>query len=1062
MKKLILISTMLLLLAGACFLGSKKQLQQPRQADGIIRGYVYADVTNTKQVQEHVFLPDVTVTVKDGAGATVDVVQTKLDGSYQTKHIKNGKYRICLSKNGFIESCYDDSIVYASNHPGPLKLNYNRDNFIWGSVKLRDGSAGYYHQQVFGVDIYTKVNVKTATVSTTTRCNVYGYYLIPGVSPRDKGDITAKCENSIISATLGGQPRIDMVFRNSNPQITSVLAYNDAGRSLLRAHTGKKVKLVAVTKDAENNALHYKWIPFGDFPGFVSQDAPQVEWQLPAKAGKYEMDLMVFDRLGGVSYRNYTVVAGDGTVNFSGTVSSIDGSGRIPNALIRVNGKYSTTADAKGYFSIKVPENDNEAYVLNVIKAGYSLFSKVYFNEAVQKEYKLVPSTTQTFDPTGDIAITEGSDKFTHLKGNEGRRNPAHLFIPKNSIVDSSGRHVTTQVTVSVRSIDITDPTVQMPGNYGAVSDGKPVRLESFGAVDVQVRDKAHPETKYNLADTSHASLFIPILASQQGVAKSNIPLWDYNETTGTWEKVGGAQIEKQSFTADKVAVPYYKGITNKFSVLNADFEFTSGTYIVLKDNPSNSVFSHAGPISIKLFAPQASGGVVQGFHVIDNLTVGDLNSGNGLPVVNLPANTVITVQIISNGTVINTINPRTGPVIPGSVSCCPPPSPTPPYDPTAEAVFMLPDNLTLAQAQLDQFLTAEQNLNGSTDADNYYTLIGAYTYTSSGNPSPHHITFDEWKAKNEYNAVDGSGDVNSVYFNAGDLAFWRGMHQKTAASGKISYYVSNFTTDVDCINNVNAIATVCMEYAPLVAGGGNVNVTKFYVFNGTGNLVNAANLDGNPVNGLKFIPGLCITCHGGNANLDYSSFANSGALQTYFNGHVAEVPNYLPFDAKSFFYSTASGYIRTDQEDHIRLLNNTVLSTQTTTAITGFINAAYNSNSNSSGQGFIDNAVVDVGGASNTWNTTTLVNTVNPSHFYVDVVGTSCRTCHIARTDPNIWFDTKAKFIAKSFTINLFVCPATPNRFMPNSKVTYQNFWTSEAPKRYEEVGKLINQPCN
>ena len=796
MKKITLVSILFTLVIVISFLITcKPQKQLSKQSDGVIRGYVYSDVSSDNRKEEHIFLPDVTVTIKDINGAVADQVQSKLDGSYTTKHLKFGKYKICFSKNNFILSCYDANVEYASNHPGPLKLNFNTENYIWGTVLLKDGSPGFYNQQVFDVKIDTKVSALTAAGTSETRCNIYGYYIIPNINPKEKGEIKANCESSEISATLNGRRRIDLIFRNSNPVINSIVAFNETGRSLLRTNPNKKIKLVADVKDAENNSLHYKWRPFGNFPGFVSPDAPEVQWELPSTNGKYEMDLMVFDNFGGVSYKSYSIVAGDGSVSFSGTVTNIDGSGNIPNALIRVNGLYSTTTDAKGYFFFRVPENDKERYVLNVIKPGYSLFSKIYMNGAVQKVYKLVSSTTETFNPATDIQLTEKSDKYTKFGDNKERRSPARLAIPKNSIVDSAGNLVTVPVTVSIRSIDITNPNGQMPGNFGGVKDGQNVRLESFGAVDVQVRDKANPNIKYNLATTAQAELDMPILSSQLSKATANISFWDYNETTGMWEPIGSAVRNGN----------YYRGVTNKFSVLNADFEFTNGTYIVLKDNPSNSVFSHPGPISIKLFAPQSGGGVIQGFHIIDNLQPGDVV--DGMPVVNLPANTVITVQIISNGTIINTLNPRTGPVVPGSVGCCPPPTPLPPYDPTVEQVFMLPTNIALAQNQLDRFLTAIENPNGVTDANNYYDFIGASNYTKDVNGNTvaaHPITFAEWKAKNGYIA-DGTGDVNAVYFNAGDLGFWRGMHQKTF-NGTTSFYVSNFATDVDAIfNNVFA-----------------------------------------------------------------------------------------------------------------------------------------------------------------------------------------------------------------------------------------------------------------
>ena len=61
--------------------------------------------------------------------------------------------------------------------------------------------------------------------------------------------------------------------------------------------------------------------------------------------------------------------------------------------------------------------------------------------------------------------------------------------------------------------------------------------------------------------------------------------------------------------------------------------------------------------------------------------------------------------------------------------------------------------NQEQARAQLNQFLTAEANPNGATDADNYYTFIGASNYTKDVNGNTvaaHPITFAEWTKDNQ------------------------------------------------------------------------------------------------------------------------------------------------------------------------------------------------------------------------------------------------------------------------------------------------------------------------
>jgi hypothetical protein len=189
---------------------------------------------------------------------------------------------------------------------------------------------------------------------------------------------------------------------------------------------------------------------------------------------------------------------------------------------------------------------------------------------------------------------------------------------------------------------------------------------------------------------------------------------------------------------------------------------------------------------------------------------------------------------------------------------------------------------------------------------------------------------------------------------------------------------------------------------------------------------------------------------------MDYTSNNTAALLQNAFNSDPNQVPNFLPFDLKSFFYSNASGNARVNHEESLRKLNNNVSqSMQSTQAIKDFIDAAYNTHPNTAGQQFNDNAVVGVLNAPDSWNTVTPVNTVIPQNFYIDVVGTTCRTCHIARTNSFIWFDTQSSFTG--VPTYGYICgngPAT--RLMPNSKVTYVNFWTSQAPVRSDEIRKF------
>ncbi len=1035
------------------FTTCKSQKEIARQTEGVVRGYVYAEVSDKEKKIEQLFLPGIKVAIKDEKSNTVDEVITKPDGSYSTKHLKFGKYKICLSKEGFAQSCYDVDIEYGANHPGPLKINLKDENYIWGTAKLKDGNPGYFSNPYFGVEISTEVNLKTASLTAKTLCNTSGYYLFVGVNPTDAGTLIATCQKAMTTGKLGGSRKIDLTFMNSNPSINYIVGLNEKGKALLRTRPGNKLKVIADVIDAEKNRLYYKWIPSVKNNSIILSDSSSIDWKLPNSIGRYEMTLLVYDSMGGVAYKTYSINAGDGSVDFAGIISDAGGSERMSKTAITVNGKYAATTDEKGYYRFKVPENDSDRYVLNIDKPGYVLCSKVYATDAVQKDYRLLKATTQSFDPKQDINLAEAEDTYTKFNKKNGAgevRNAVRVSIPANSIVDSTGNLVTVPVNVSIRSIDLADNYGFLPGNNECLRNGVKMRMKSYTAADVQVRDKANPSIKYQLANDKKAMLYMPVTASQFKALPNKIAAWKFNHLPALWQPLGSFD---KAGTIFQFSISEFGGID--FGEILPPQQLASPTSILLQDG-SNSIFSKPGTVTIRLFMPQPLGGLDQGTIVANLNSPADLQLGNLLPIENLPENTVVTIQVIQNGVVINTLNPRTG-------QNAGPTSQNPfggfglgnSFVPAGSiTILMLPDIAAISQPQLDEFLNhVSNNQPADVTADKYYELIGAYSYTTAANTTPHHITFAEWKEKNGY--VNGLGDENSIYYNAGDLGFWRGMHKKTF-NGITSYYVSNFKTDNDAILNQFAFATVCMEYSTMVVGGAGVPVTKFYVFKGEP-LANSANLDNNINNGEKYVPGLCITCHGGSASVDYASFANATDLQTYFNGHTNEIPTFLPFDLKSFFYSTATGFTRADQEENLRKLNNDLKITNPTKAIVDFINVSYTNQSGTAGQKFDDNATVDIGGA-DTWKTSTLVNGVSPEHFYVDVVGPSCRTCHIARTDnPRLWFDTKAKFIAKKSSILFAVKGSGGTSTMPNAKETYLKFWQSQAPQKYVELGKLL-----
>src|SRR5262249_35010577 len=125
-----------------------------------------------------------------------------------------------------------------------------------------------------------------------------------------------------------------------------------------------------------------------------------------------------------------------------------------------------------------------------------------------------------------------------------------------------------------------------------------------------------------------------------------------------------------------------------------------------------------------------------------------------------------------------------------------------------------------------------------------------------------------------------------------------------------------------DAARGTNLIATVAMEYSPGPNGG--PRFTKFYVYFNDDKLVPSADLDGN---GQKFVPNLCVICHG---------------VSKYTAGGTTDLgARFLPFDLASFQFGLAP-LQRNQQEDEFKKLNLGILQTNANSAQTALMNAWY------------------------------------------------------------------------------------------------------------------------
>jgi len=378
--------------------------------------------------------------------------------------------------------------------------------------------------------------------------------------------------------------------------------------------------------------------------------------------------------------------------------------------------------------------------------------------------------------------------------------------------------------------------------------------------------------------------------------------------------------------------------------------------------------------------------------------------------------------------------------------------------------VLDLPPAFQDSPPDTSPFLT-RKGFGSSIFANDYYALV---------DPKRVRMTLAQWWVVNGF-GPDGSGGVRTAYTNFNDLGFGRDMHCiENKTTGNVACYVTNYTKKSSAVDRrfasapnrfvlqdpgnadlavaasrTDFIATVCMEYSPVDGSPDPTKVVKFYVFApdpknpdiGASKRALSANLDDsqNPPdpNAFKFVPHLCLVCHGGT-----------------FQQRVADLgASFIGFDLETFRYSRAPGFSQAEQELAFKAQNLMVRDTNPAAATTELIVGWYH----------LDNVPIDVQDPAFVpfgWTDPP------PGHvsLYNEVVKPGCRSCHAqqrSRTDQSISWSTFMQFQGARFTIRDLVCGATTKQ-MPHSYVTYLNFWRIGRPGPNELTQFLFDQGLN
>lgn len=266
-------------------------------------------------------------------------------------------------------------------------------------------------------------------------------------------------------------------------------------------------------------------------------------------------------------------VVGSGIVSGQ-VINGLDGS-PIAGVTVRA-GAVTATSNAAGYFSLTVASSDRA--VVSFEASNYaegSTVTQVTPNQTTEIQSRLVPVGVNTILP-----ITAGG--VVSVPSSQAR-----VTLLPNSVQRADGSIPTGNVSVSLTAINPSVDTSIMPGDFTTLQAGRPVPIESFGAINVQLKDASGAPV--NLKPGQTAVIRIPVSTRSSDIP-TTIPLYFYDNTTGHWKEEGMAALVGTG------ANSYYEGTVSHFSTWNADRLYVNRTILVkgcvadVDGNPVNNL----------------------------------------------------------------------------------------------------------------------------------------------------------------------------------------------------------------------------------------------------------------------------------------------------------------------------------------------------------------------------------------------------------------------------------------------------------------------------------------
>ena len=1019
----------------------------PQEVAGTLR-LVLPDAGAAPSGAAVIELPEARVFLRDvNTQAETVTASTQLDGKFHLD-APVGFYQLCWELPGLTGCGRDFMVDDAPVWLGPVDVGAEGP-VVHGEVLTGDLRPCWLHDGYFDLAVVTEIRVLDNggnEVRSGLVANTQGEYAVPGLAP-GRYVVHARCElaEAKRDVSLGNSTvAADLALPNRAPVLAAMEA-REAGRGVTRVAPGAGVRLAALAREPDDDAIEYLWrLPDGS-GSLAGGAAATQDWTLSATPGLHSLYLMARDGKGGYAFKRFDLTVGAAELGFSGQAIDEFTKAAVAGAAVEVNGK-ATTTNAQGWFSLKVPPAAAERYVLNVRHPAYALLSRVFDRSAEGNTYELIGAQTSLHDPTATIDVVDtGGTGPCGSPGGERQRvptTPAELFDRQSDEQPrprpyESCRHRGVHLVVpagALETVDGADPTPPVrvsratynperraiPGDYRAVdSTIGPAELLSFGALYAEFHDADGHLLRLREGET--AEVRIPVSAMQLSIAAPSIALWTYDESAGFWHDEG---------TADLVETDegwMYVGETSHFSEINMDVAGNDPAQATCVRVEVDSSLSAWQSLVLRAYVSYGGDSVQVKETALDGAqyhAIYRIPFGTGLPPNTLRLELRGTFNSQEVVLLDNIINTDARPKMTGTDLW-----PPYPYTECGDPITLTADPITLPYyGDIDAtgrpaFLTGPygQFLPANADqvATDYYTAI---------DPADDKTTLGLWWGANGFSATDGSGGTRAAYLNHNDLGFGRDMNCRENGSD-LACYVTNYglpdqnTANADAAETRDAAkrgATVAMEYD---ASEPLAKRVQFYVYGGgvaASGRIKFADLDGL---GPKPVPHLCLVCHGGSFDAD----------------NKAKDARFREFDLPSFKYSgnrswdfgdatltpaELSAYGSLNQ-----MVRDTSLANLPNSPIRELISNWYPSNDFTSAPVQPD--------LPSGWGAQTA--------GYHQVFGTSCRTCHVAR-DAGV---ANAPFTFNDLTVfegtDYAVCGSP--KLMPNAFVTYKNFW-SDAPR--------------